>query len=82
MVDIKLLHIRFNKIDGFITVCDGNRYLILYGSDKYKYNSICNRIRYFIILKSGIICKISHNYAKIKVGSYDSLPLEKNNDFW
>ena len=28
-------------------------------------------------MKSGIACVISHNYAKIKVDSYDSLPLEK-----
>ena len=32
-------------------------------------------------VKSGITYVISHNYAKIKVDSYDSLSLEKNNDF-
>ena len=31
----------------------------------------------FTNLKSGIIYVVSHNYAKIKTDSYDSLPLEK-----
>ena len=34
-----------------------------------------------INVKSGIIYIISHNYAKIKVDSYDSLPLEKTMTF-
>ena len=29
-------------------------------------------------VKSGITYVISHNYARIKVDSYDSLPLEKH----
>ena len=36
-----------------------------------------NRIRYLLCQKSGIIYVISHNYARIKVDSYDSLPLWK-----
>ena len=36
-----------------------------------------NRIIYLISVKSGITYIISHNYATIKVDSYDSLPLEK-----
>ena len=35
---------------------------------------IYNRIRYLMGVKSGIIYNISHNYEKIKVDSYDSLP--------
>ena len=31
----------------------------------------------FTNLKSGIIYVVSHNYAKIKTDSYDSLPIEK-----
>ena len=73
------LHTRFNKIDGFIRVYDGTRYLVLFGSEKY--DSIYNRIRYLISVKSGITYIISHNYAKIKVDSYDSLPLEKTMTF-
>ena len=45
------------------------------GSEKY--DSIYDRIRYLISVKSGLTYIISHNYATIKVGSYDSLPLEK-----
>ena len=45
-------------------------YLVLFGTEKY--DSIYNRIRYLISAKSGITYIISHNYAKIKVDSYDS----------
>ena len=38
-------------------------------------------IRYLISVKSGIICIISHNYAKIKVDSQYSLSLEKTKTF-
>ena len=41
-----------------------------------KYDSICNRISYLSV-KSGIACIASYNYAKIKVNSYHSIPLEK-----
>ena len=34
-------------------------------------------IRYLIEVKRGITYVISKNYAKIKVDSYDSLPLER-----
>ena len=34
----------------------------------------CSVIR----VKSGITCIISHNYARIKIDSYDSLPPEKH----
>ena len=44
---------------------DGSKYLVLLGSEKY--NSIYNRIRYVICVKSSITYIISHNYAKIKV---------------
>ena len=67
--------ISFDNIDGFIRVYDETRYLVLFGSKKY--NFICNRIRRLISVKSGITYVSSHNYAKIKVDSCDSLPLEK-----
>ena len=79
LIDSKPLRIRFNKIDGFIRVYDKTRYLILFGSEKY--DSIYNRIRYLISVKSGITYIISHNYAKIKLDSYHSLPLEKTMTF-
>ena len=65
--------------DGFIRVCDGTRYLVLFGEEKH--DPICSRSRYLIEVKSGIAYVISHNYAKIEVDSYDSLPLEKTLTF-
>ena len=62
LIDFKPLPIKFNKIDGFIRLCDGTRYLVLFGSEKY--DSFYNRIRYLISVKSGITYKIFHNYAK------------------
>ena len=75
MIGAKPLCIRFDKIDGFIRVYDGTRYLALFGTEKY--DSIYNMIRYLIEVKRGITYVISKNYAKIKVDSYDSLPLER-----
>ena len=69
------LRIRFNKEDGFIRICDGTRYLKFFGSEKY--DAISNRIRYLVSLKNSLIYVFSHNYAKIKVDSYDLLPTEK-----
>ena len=48
----KPLRIKLNKVDGFIRVYDGPRYLVLVGSEKYDF--IYNRIRYLIGVKSGI----------------------------
>ena len=79
MTAAKPLRIRFNKIDGFVRVYDGIRYLVLFRSEKY--DSIYNRIRYIISVKSGITYVISYNYAKIKVDSYNPLPLEKTMTF-
>ena len=75
---MKPLCIRFDKIDEFIRVYDGTRRLMLFGSEKY---FIYNRIRYLVGVKSGISYVISHNYVKIKVDSYDSLPLERTMTF-
>ena len=43
LIDSKPLYIRFNKIDGFISVYDGTRYLLLFGSEIHYY--IYNRVR-------------------------------------
>ena len=79
MISAKHLHIKFDKIDGFIRVYDGTRYLVLFGSERYAF--IYYRIRYLIGIKSGTTYVISHNFANIKVDSYDSLPLEKTLTF-
>ena len=74
MIDAKPLHIRFDKIDGFIRIYDGTRYLVLPGLEKY---DIYNKIRYLKSIKNGITYIFSHYYAKFKVDSYDSLLIEK-----
>ena len=57
-------------------VLDGKvKHLVLfyYGlSDK-----IFNNIKYLISKKSGITNSINHNFGRIKIDSYDSLPIEK-----
>ena len=65
----------FFKINRIIRIYDRTRYLTLLGSEKYQ--AIYNRIRYLISKKSGITYIFSHYFAKIKVDSYDSLPIEK-----
>ena len=49
LIDAKPLHIRFDKIDGFIRVHDGTRYLVLFGGEKHDF--IYNRIRYLRLSK-------------------------------
>ena len=45
--------------------------------DPEKYDAIYNKIRYLTSQEKGIACVSSHNYLKINVYSWDSLPLEK-----
>ena len=75
LIDLKPLRIRFDKIDGLIRFYDGSRYLTLFVSEKY--DAIYHRIRYLISLKSSITYIFSHYFAKIKVDSYVSLPIER-----
>ena len=79
LIDLQLLDIRFDKIDGFIRIYNGNRYLTLIGPENNQ--AIYNRIRYLISLKSDITYIFSHYFSKIKVASYDSLPIEKISTF-
>ena len=74
-IDSKPLYISFNKIERFIRIYDGTRYLTLFGPEKY--NSIYNRTSYLISQESGLTYTYSHYCAKIKVDSYDPLPIEK-----
>ena len=52
LISPKPLRIRFEKIDGFVRIYDGTRYLVLLADEKY--DAIYNRIRYLISLKGGI----------------------------
>ena len=58
----KVLHIRFNKTDGFIRIYGGTTDLTLF--DSQKYDATCNRIRYLISLKSSITYLTPHYDAK------------------
>ena len=73
LFDQKPLRIRFLKIYEIVRICDGTRYLILFGSEKYE--AIYKKIRYLINQKSEIRYIFSDCFAKIKVNSYDSLPI-------
>ena len=64
--------IRFNKVDGFIKIYDGTRYLVLFGPRWY--NAINNRIRYLIREKRSIT---DHNFARIRIDSNNSSPVER-----
>ena len=75
----KLLRVRFDKINGFIRVYDGTRYLVLFRPKKY--DVIFNRLRYLTGVKSGIAYVIFDYYAEIKVDSYDFFLLEKKLTF-
>ena len=74
MIGAKPLRVTFDKIDGFIRVYDGTRYLALSRGEKCDF--IYNRIRYLIGVKSGINYLISHDYVRIKNELYGFLPLE------
>ena len=75
LIAAKPLSIRFNKEDGFIRVYNETRYVVLFGPEKY--DAIYSRIRYLVSLKSGITNFTSHKYLRIKIDSYNVLPLEE-----
>ena len=79
LICAKPLRIWFDNVDGFIRIYDGTRYLVLFGVEKCDF--IYNRTSYFLGVKSGITYDFSHNYAKIKIDSYKSLPLQKTFTF-
>ena len=64
------LRIRYDKIDGFIKIYGGIRYLVL-----LKYKEIYDRVRYLISEKCDITNSINHNFARISINSYNSLPI-------
>ena len=69
------MHIRFDKIDGFIRIYDATRYLTLFGSEKY--DAVYNKVRHLVNLKSGITYIFSDYSAQVKVDSYDFLSIGK-----
>ena len=71
----KPLRIRFDKVDRFIKIHDKVRYLVLF--DYSHYDKTCDKIKYLVSKKCGITDSINHNFARIRMDSYDSLPIEK-----
>ena len=53
------MSIRFDKMNGFIRVYGGTRYLVLFGDGKYDF--IYKKIRFLIGLKSRITYVNSYN---------------------
>ena len=78
-IGAKPMRITLNKIEQFTRDYDRTRDLVLFGGEKCYF--IYNRIRNLVGVKSGNRCVSSHNYAKIKVHSYDSFSLEKTFTF-
>ena len=50
----------FHKIDRFIRVYDGSRYLVLFALEEY--DDIYNRIRYLILLVKKVISKMFSSF--------------------
>ena len=75
----KPLRIRFDKVDRYLRIFDGTRYLQLFGPERY--NAIYDRSRYLISEKSDITHSINHNFARVRIHSYNSLPIEKTLTF-
>ena len=71
----KPLRISFDKIDKYFKIKNGTRYLVLFGPEIY--GEIYDWIESILSEESDISYIISHNFAKIKVNSYDSLSPEK-----
>ena len=69
------MRIWFDKIDGFIKIYDGIKYLILLGHSWY--DETYDSIKYLISEKSGITDNINHNFSGIRIDSYNSLAIEK-----
>ena len=70
------MRIRFDKIDGFIRILDSEiKHLVLF--DHELFDKICDRIKHLISEKSGITDSINHNFARIRIYSYNSLPIEE-----
>ena len=67
------------KIDGFIKIYDGTRYLVLLAFKKY--DAIYKMTRYLMTERSGIADSVNHNFEGIRIDSFNSLPIEKYIDF-
>ena len=72
----KLLRITFNKIDGFIISLDGKiKHLVLF--DYGLFDKIFDKIEYLISKKVVLQIVLIHNFGKIRIDLYNSLPVKK-----
>ena len=72
----KPLRIKFDKINGFIiSIGDKIKPLVLF--DYGFFDKICDKIKYLISKKGGITNSINHNFRKIRIDLYNSLPVKK-----
>ena len=67
--------VRFDKVDGITEIYNWTRYLELFGQRIY--NTIYERINYLMSGKSDTKFIINHNFARIRIDSHNSLPIEK-----
>ena len=65
----KPLRIRFDKIDEFTKIHDSIRCLVLL--DYSYFDKICDKFKYLISEESGLKNIINHNFARIRIDSYD-----------
>ena len=62
------MRIRFDKIDGFIKVLEGEiKYWALFDSGLF--DKFCDKIKYHMGEKSGSAYSINHNFKKISIYS-------------
>ena len=67
-------------MDGFIKAFDGEiKHLVLF--DYGLLDNIYDGVKYFISEKSGITDSINHDFRKIRLYSYNFLPIEKSLTF-
>ena len=68
------MRIRYDKIDGFIKIHNKIRYLRSFNE---WWDKVCDRTKYLISKKTGITDSINHNFATVRIDSYDYLPFQK-----
>ena len=67
------MRIWFDKIDEFIKIDNGIRYLVL---DHSRFDKICDSIKYLLVKKE-VLQIVLINFARIRIDSYNHLPIEK-----
>ena len=69
------LRIIFGKIDEFIKIYNGIIYLVIFCY--WQYDKIFVNIKYLISEKSDITDSVNNSFSRIRINSYNYLPIEK-----